>query len=134
MAHFDDDDESRIIYMERDSGSIKALLLGALIGAGLALLYAPQSGEETRRGIKRRIRKVRALAEEKVDELGARLSGRGKSASSPPDDEAFDGGEEDVAPEMMAPPGRGAAREELERRLEQARAKRRGVAAEEPRA
>ena len=135
MAHFDDDDDSRIIYMERDSGSsIKALLLGALIGAGLALLYAPQSGEETRRGIKRRIRKVRALAEEKVDELGARLSGLAKSASSPTDDEAIDGGEEDVAPEMVTPPGRGAAREELERRLEQARAKRRGVAAEEPRA
>jgi gas vesicle protein len=131
-----DDDDRRIIYMERDGGSsVKALLLGALIGAGLALLYAPQSGEETRRGLKRRLRKVRAMAEEKVDELGQRLSGRGQKGSDPEFDEGEEtdeGGDEDVAPEMVEAPGRTGAREELERRLEQARARRRGVAAEEP--
>lgn len=122
--------------MERDGGSsVKALLLGALIGAGLALLYAPQSGEETRRGLKRRLRKVRAMAEEKVDELGQRISGRGQKAPDPEFDEGEEtdeGGEEDVAPEMVEAPGRTGAREELERRLEQARARRRGVVAEEP--
>ncbi|MEO8199230.1 MAG: YtxH domain-containing protein [Gemmatimonadota bacterium] len=137
MNFDDEDDGGRIIYMERDGGSsVKALLLGALIGAGLALLYAPQSGEETRRGLKRRLRKVRALAEEKVDELGQRFSAEGKAA--PP---ALDGDEmveeeeetdEDVAPEMVEAPGRGGAREELERRLELARARRRGVTVEEP--
>lgn len=138
---FDDDDEDddrRVVYVERGGSSVKALLLGALIGAGLALLYAPQSGEETRRGLKRRLRKVRALAEEKVDELGERFSGRGRGESEPQfpaeriaDD--LDDAEDDVAPEMVAPP-RGGAREELERRLEQARARRRGAPAEEPRA
>ena len=134
MSRFDED--RGIIYMEREGGSsVKALLLGALIGAGLALLYAPQSGEETRRGIKRRLRKVRAMAEEKVDELGQRLSGRGQADPAPGYEEEFEDGEtdeQDVAPEMVAPPGRGGAREELERRLEQARARRRGIPAEEP--
>ena len=37
----DDDDDRRVVYVERGSSSVKALLLGALIGAGLALLYAP---------------------------------------------------------------------------------------------
>ena len=133
---FDDDDDDRsVVYVERGGSSVKALLLGALIGAGLALLYAPQSGEETRRGLKRRLRKVRALAEEKVDELGERLSGKHRvipEPEFPADGMAMDDAEDDVAPEMVAPP-RGA-REELERRLEQARARRRGAPAEEPRA
>jgi hypothetical protein len=131
-----------VVYVERGSSSVKALLLGALIGAGLALLYAPQSGEETRRGIKRRLRKVRAMAEEKVDELGERFSGRhGESpepGAFPPSDgmatDDLDDDDDDIAPEVVAPPHRGGAREELERRLEQARARRRGTPAEEPRA
>lgn len=137
----EDDDDRRVVYVERGSSSVKALLLGALIGAGIALLYAPQSGEETRRGLKRRLRKVRAMAEEKVDELGQRFSSRGEAgavADFPPSDGmAMDemDDDDDVAPEMVAPPTRtGGAREELERRLEQARARRRGAPAEEPRA
>ena len=138
----EDDDDRRVVYVERGSSSVKALLLGALLGAGIALLYAPQSGEETRRGLKRRLRKVRALAEEKVDELGQRFSGRDRDESSAAPEFATDGmaleemdDEDDVAPEMVAPPHRtGGAREELERRLEQARARRRGTPAEEPRA
>ena len=137
----EDDDDRRVVYVERGGSSVKALLLGALIGAGIALLYAPQSGEETRRGLKRRLRKVRAMAEEKVDELGQRFSGRDDTGAAPefaPTDgmamEDLDD-EDDVAPEMVAPPHRsGGAREELERRLEQARARRRGAPAEEPRA
>ena len=36
------------ILVERDSGgSFGSFCLGALVGAGLALLFAPQSGEET---------------------------------------------------------------------------------------
>lgn len=136
----DEDDDRRVVYVERGGSSVKALLLGALIGAGLALLYAPQSGEETRRGLKRRLRKVRALAEEKVDELGERLSGRTAPAPAPEYpadgmamDDDMDDDDGDVAPEMVAP-ARVGAREELERRLEQARARRRGTSVEEPRA
>lgn len=121
------DDDQRIIYVERESSSsVKALLLGALIGAGLALLYAPQTGEDTRRGIKRRLRKVRAVAEEKIDELSQRLS-RG-NGSLPEED--LEGDELEALAEADAVPA-GSAREELERRLEQARARRRGPMAEE---
>jgi hypothetical protein len=136
MLFDDDDDDRRVVYVDRGGSSVKALLLGALIGAGLALLYAPQSGEETRRGLKRRLRKVRALAEEKVDELGERFSGRREADPDrglPPSDglaDDMDGEDDDVAPEMVGPP-RGGAREELERRLEQARARRRGSPAGE---
>ena len=138
MFFDDDDDDSRVVYVDRGGSSVKALLLGALIGAGLALLYAPQSGEETRRGLRRRLRKVRAMAEEKVDELGERFSGRTSPVAAPgyPTDameaveDDLDDDEGDVAPEMVAP-SRGGAREELERRLEQARARRQGTPADE---
>ena len=75
----DDDDDRRVVYVERDGGSgLKVFLLGALMGAGLALLYAPQSGEQTRRDLKRRMRKARALAEEKLGDLTERFSGEEK--------------------------------------------------------
>lgn len=131
MSHHDDEDNGRIIYVERETGSsIKALLLGALIGAGLALLYAPQSGEETRRGIKRRLRKVRAMAEEKVDELSQRFGSGGAAPAPPAAEEELE--EDDLEAVAAGEPARGmSAREELERRLEQARARRRKGSAEE---
>ena len=39
-------------------GTVFAFLTGAAIGAGLALLYAPQSGEETRKKLKELSEKV----------------------------------------------------------------------------
>ena len=44
------------------------LLIGALVGAGIALLVAPSSGEETRRMISRRARRLAADARERYDE------------------------------------------------------------------
>ena len=49
--------------------SAKWLFWGAVLGAGLALLYAPRSGEETRRVLQRKLWKLRAMTEEKLDEL-----------------------------------------------------------------
>ncbi|MBI3753277.1 MAG: YtxH domain-containing protein [Deltaproteobacteria bacterium] len=46
-------------------GMMFAFLVGGLIGAGLALLYAPASGEETRR-------RLREQAAQKGDELKQR--------------------------------------------------------------
>jgi hypothetical protein len=45
-----DFDERGVVYVERESGSVKPVLLGLLLGLGLGLLFAPQSGEQTRRG------------------------------------------------------------------------------------
>lgn len=58
-----DDREERAIVIERRGGSGASLfLLGAIVGAGLALLYAPQSGEETRATVRRTARKVKRRA------------------------------------------------------------------------
>jgi gas vesicle protein len=51
------------------------LVAGGLIGAGVALLYAPQSGRQTRRDIARYSRKVRRQAEDMVDEFAGNVHG-----------------------------------------------------------
>jgi len=43
------------------------LVAGGIIGAGVALMYAPQSGEKTRKGIARFSKKVRRKSEAAVE-------------------------------------------------------------------
>ncbi len=45
-----------------------AFLLGGLIGAGIALLYAPQSGRETRKDITKTARRIKKSSLEMVDD------------------------------------------------------------------
>ena len=117
-----------VVYLERSGdSSAKWLFWGALLGAGLALLYAPRSGEETRRHLQRRLCKLRAMTEEKLDEL-AQQFGSGREALGDLDDEEEDGLDEpDDLPAMRPRAGGASAREELERRLSEARARRRAV-------
>lgn len=68
MRHHEDefdDEDGRYVVIERQSGGngIGPFILGAAIGAGLALLFAPRSGEETRADIRRRARKARDAAQ-----------------------------------------------------------------------
>ena|SRR5438552_15646053 len=116
-----------VVYVERGGdASAKWLFWGAVLGAGLALLYAPRSGEETRRVLQRKLWKFRAMTEEKLDEI-AQQFGKGKETLedlTEEEDELEDMG--DVPP--LRPRSSGAsAREELERRLAEARARRRAV-------
>jgi hypothetical protein len=116
-----------VVYVQRSDSSAKWLFWGAVLGAGLALMYAPRSGEETRRVLQRRLWKLRAMTEEKLDELAQQLGGPRESLRDL-DDEDFD--EEELLESREAPPARGrapapSAREELERRLAEARARRR---------
>jgi len=124
-----------IVLVERGDASAKWLFWGALLGAGLALLYAPRNGEETRRGLQRRLWKLRAMTEEKVDELVHRF-GPDEEAPIASGEYAFDESMDEFdssepvdelpdADEVEAP----SARAELERRLADARARRRAVAA-----
>ncbi|HZM28233.1 MAG TPA: YtxH domain-containing protein, partial [Gemmatimonadales bacterium] len=99
-----------VVYVERSGdSSVKWLLWGALLGAGLALLYAPRSGEETRRSVQRKLRTLRAMAEEKLDELAQQFGGRGGSLEDL-DDAASDDEPLPVRPE---PPRTASARQEL---------------------
>ncbi len=45
------------------------LIAGGIIGAGLALLFAPQSGKRTRRDIARLAKKTKHKAEDAIDDV-----------------------------------------------------------------
>jgi hypothetical protein len=116
-----------VVYVQRGDSSAKWLFWGAVLGAGLALMYAPRSGEETRRVLQRRLWKLRAMTEEKLDELAQQFGGSRESLREL-DEEDFD--EEELfesrdAPSARVRPAAPSAREELERRLAEARARRR---------
>src|SRR6185295_8981201 len=114
-----------VVYVERGGdASAKWLFWGAMLGAGLALLYAPRTGEETRRVLQRKLWKLRAMTEEKLDDI-AQQFGSGKEALDElADDDELD--DADVPP--LRPRRSGAsAREEPERRLAESRARRRAV-------
>lgn len=51
------------------------LIAGGLLGAAAALLYAPQSGRQTRRDIARYSRKIRREAEDIVDDFAGNVHG-----------------------------------------------------------
>jgi gas vesicle protein len=106
--------------------SAKWLFWGAVLGAGLALLYAPRSGEETRRVLQRKLWKLRAMTEEKLDEI-AQQFGAGKEALEELGDEDDELDDEAEAAPLRPRSSGGSAREELERRLAEARARRRAV-------
>ena len=121
-----------LVYVERSGdSSAKWLFWGALLGAGLALLYAPRSGEETRRLLQRRLWKLRAMTEEKLDELSQRFGGQASLGDLADEDEE----EADEEPLPRPQPARaapsGGARQELEHRLAEARARRRAAVAAE---
>jgi gas vesicle protein len=66
-------DESAVVIERRSGGAgtgIAMFLLGAAIGAGVALLFAPQSGEETRADLRRGARRLKRKARDIVDQGG----------------------------------------------------------------
>lgn len=88
---------------ERGSG-FGSFLLGLGIGAALGFLFAPEAGDATRSKVTRQLRGLRDLAAEKAGEWGELL-------------EAAEDEDEDELP----------ARERLERRLGDAKRRRRGA-------
>lgn len=116
-----------VVYVERGGdASAKWLFWGAVLGAGLALLYAPRTGEETRRVLQRKLWKLRAVTEEKLDELAQQFSSGRDALQDLADDEDDDFDELAETP-TLRPRNAGSARDELERRLAESRARRRAV-------
>ena len=68
MRHHEHDEQPYIVIERNDSG-VGPLLLGVLIGAGVALLFAPKSGPETRREIKRRAREATDRVKDAAEEV-----------------------------------------------------------------
>ena len=128
MQHHDHDEQPYVV-IEKHSGGVGNLLIGVLIGAGVALLFAPRSGEETRTDISRRARragtKVKGVAHEVSDQVvdtfegaRARVEEQIESARS-----AIEQKKTQVARAMEA--GREAAQQargDLERRLAETKA------------
>ncbi|MCU0620007.1 MAG: YtxH domain-containing protein [Gemmatimonadales bacterium] len=113
-----------VVYVDRGGdASAKWFLWGALLGAGIALLYAPSTGEQTRRSLQRRARKLRAMAEEKMDELGEQIGSGRRRIVDEFTESAIDAG--DAVEEGLE-----SARAAVERRLADARARRRAAALE----
>jgi len=114
-----DQDEGPYIVIERGGGSgVGAFILGALIGAGAALLFAPRTGEETQQEIKERALKLKSAAETRMREAQKELEERLDIAR-----EGVHHRVEGVRDAVEA--GRKAAveaRDELERKLERSKA------------
>ena len=126
-----DNDEVVYVREERAPG-LAWFVAGAVIGAGVALLFAPQSGAETRRQLKRKARRFRQMAEDGLDELGDRWEeGKERMRETIREgahrvrervQDARERAEETV--EGVRSAGQ-TAREELEHRLSEARSRRR---------
>jgi gas vesicle protein len=133
-------EDREVVLVDRsEGGALKWLVVGAALGAGIALLFAPKAGKDLRRDLKKGIRRARELADDTIHEFRREREGGGDTteeravpAGAYVDEEDEDGEDEEPAPAERPPrPSLVSAREELERRLAAARARRQAVAPEE---
>lgn len=117
-------DDDRRIVIEKSGSGIMPFIVGLAIGAGVALLYAPQSGEKTRRELARRGRRATQRAQEMAEDLRDKASETYTGARARVEDrlesarDAVGRGRRKVSHAVDS--GRkaaGQAREDLERRL-----------------
>ena len=132
---------SGTVIIERGGGSsLWWFLVGGALGAGLALLFAPQSGDRTRRMVGRKLGKLRDAADAALEDLQDALSpiervdrslaeenqgDEGSEASESASGEERGTEDPKDSSEIGPPPRRAvSARQELEQRLANARARR----------
>lgn len=133
MSH----DERAVVVVERTSG-VGSFLLGILIGAGAALLLAPQSGEETRRTIRERGERLRQRVGDTAEEWQEKVE-EGYEHAKQRFEEGYETVRRSVAEKRSGArdavdAGKAAvhsARDELEQRLDKSRARRKARATEE---
>ncbi|MFN2603389.1 MAG: YtxH domain-containing protein [Gemmatimonadaceae bacterium] len=69
MSDYDWDEDEPYVVIEQKPAGVGSFILGLAVGAGLALLFAPRTGAETRRDLQRRAREVSDQAQDLVSEL-----------------------------------------------------------------
>lgn len=128
MARHWDEGEPYVV-IEKHSGSVGSLLIGVAIGAGIALLFAPQSGAETRRVLQREADRARRRARDLADEMSETVAESLQQARSKVEEQldtarsAVDVKRQQVTRAVEA--GRQAARQardDLERRIAETKA------------
>ena len=130
---YDEDDEpdyvEPYVIVERQEAGIGPFLIGLAIGAGAALLFAPQSGHETRRGIARSARRAQDAAQDFVGDVSGTVADKFREVRASVEDrveatlDAVDDKRRRVSNAFHA--GQAAAREargELEQRIAESKA------------
>lgn len=75
MSDYDwDDEDGPFVVIEKSEPGIGAFVAGLAIGAGLALLFAPRTGEETRRDLEERARRIGDQAQSLVSDVSDSVS------------------------------------------------------------
>ena len=129
MSRYDYEADEPFVVIEQQQGSTSSFFWGLLIGAGMALLLAPQTGIETRQGIKRRARRVSTTARRTAEGISDTVSDRYQYARQTVEDRldaarrAIDLKKQQASRAIEA--GRHAAqeaRDELERRIAETKA------------
>ena len=91
----EDAGKERAAGLERGDGEVgifaAGLVIGGLLGAGLALLLAPQAGEDTRRLVSRRAKRLIEDAKDRYDDAKRRVRRAREQRLAAGDDDASDG-------------------------------------------
>jgi gas vesicle protein len=129
---YDDDPylaERPYVIVEREQAGFGSLVIGLALGAGLALLLAPQSGQETRRGIARSARRAQQAAQDFVEDVSGTVADKFSDVRATVEErieatfDAVDAKKRQVTNALEA--GRAAARQtrgELEQRIAERKA------------
>lgn len=129
MSDYDWDDDDPYVVIEQNAPGVGSFIIGLAVGAGLALLFAPRSGAETRRDLQRKAREVGDQAQDLVSELTESVGNTFQSAKDKVEDRidaarnAVELKRRQVSNAVDA--GRAAAqqaREELEQRIAETKA------------
>ncbi|MCK5446847.1 MAG: YtxH domain-containing protein, partial [Gemmatimonadetes bacterium] len=70
--------DTPVVIVERRSSSLGAFIGGTILGAVVALLYAPRTGEETQAEIRDRVKRLRDEAEDRLHLMRDDVEGRYK--------------------------------------------------------
>ena len=129
MAHYEIEEGEPFVVIEKHTSSMSSFVWGLVAGAGLALLFAPQSGADTRYRIKMQARRARQAAQDLAEDVTDTVVGSIETARRTVEDrvgaarDAVEVRRQQVKRAVQA--GRTAAqeaRDELERRIAETKA------------